>query len=98
MIATGKTYEADIAIIGGGIAALTAALSASSRGASCVMLDKGHVRRSGSGATGNDHFACYIPEVHGPSMQAVFDAFMDAELYLGQDEDIVADFSVTVRR
>ena len=31
-------------------------------------------------------------------MQAVFDAFMDAELYLGQDEDIVADFSVTVRR
>ncbi len=92
MIATGKTYEADIAIIGGGIAALTAALSASSRGASCVMLDKGHVRRSGSGATGNDHFACYIPEVHGPSMQAVFDAFMDAELYLGQDEDIVADF------
>ena len=47
MIATGKTYEADIAIIGGGIAALTAALSASSRGASCVMLDKGHVRRNG---------------------------------------------------
>lgn len=88
----GRTYDTDVAIVGGGIAALMAAIAASEQGAQCVLLDKSHVRRSGSGATGNDHFACYIPEVHGPSMQEVFSSFMDAELYLGQDEDIVADF------
>ena len=30
-----------------------------------MIAEKANSRRSGSGATGNDHFGCYIPEVHG---------------------------------
>lgn len=60
-----KTYETDFLCIGGGIAGLMASINAADHGMRCIVMDKGDARRSGSSGLGNDHFICYIPEVHG---------------------------------
>lgn len=57
--------KTDVLVIGGGIAGLMAAIKAAANGAEVIIAEKAHVARSGSGATGNDHFLCYIPELHG---------------------------------
>ena len=57
--------------VGGGIAALQAAIAAAEEGARVIVVDKSHPRRSGSGATGCDHFGCYLPEVHGDDMGVI---------------------------
>jgi succinate dehydrogenase/fumarate reductase flavoprotein subunit len=55
--------EADVLILGGGIAGCHAAISAAKRGAKVVVVDKGAVIRSGSGGAGVDHWhgACTNP-------------------------------------
>lgn len=60
-----EILEGDVLVVGGGIAGLMAAIAAADQGVKVILVDKADTRRSGSGATGNDHFACYIPEVHG---------------------------------
>lgn len=55
----------DVLVVGGGIAGLMAAIAAADKGAQVIVAEKANSKRSGSGATGNDHFICYIPEVHG---------------------------------
>ena len=74
-----KVVEADVLCVGGGIGGLMAAIRASELGAKVVVAEKANSLRSGAAATGNDHFACYIPEVHGPDAKPVID-----ELRLGQ--------------
>ena len=86
MIPTRKTLEADVVIAGGGIGGAMAAISAREAGAErVVVLEKCNVRRSGSGATGNDHFSCYIPEVHGPDIEPVLREAMGS--LIGQNKD-----------
>mgnify|MGYP000308475182 CR=1 FL=1 len=52
--------EADLLIVGGGIGGLMAGIAAGKAGCkNVVIMEKCHARRSGSGATGNDHFNCY---------------------------------------
>ena len=68
-----ETVEADVLCIGGGIAGLMAAIRASELGAKVIVADKANTVRSGSGATGNDHFRCYIPEFHGPDIEPVLE-------------------------
>lgn len=63
-----EMVKADVLCIGGGIAGLMAAIRASELGANVVVAEKGNARYSGRGRAGNDHFWCYIPEVHGPDM------------------------------
>ena len=65
-----ELVEADVLCIGGGIAGLMAAIRASELGARVVVAEKGNALHSGRGRAGNDHFWCYIPEVHGPDMEA----------------------------
>ena len=65
MIPIKERLESDVLIVGGGIAGLMAAIAAADKGASVILLDKANTKRSGAGATGNDHFLCYIPEKHG---------------------------------
>ena len=65
MIPIKERLESDVLIVGGGIAGLMAAIAAADKGASVTLLDKANTKRSGAGATGNDHFLCYIPEKHG---------------------------------
>lgn len=60
-----EIQQCDVLIVGGGIAGLMAAISAAKQGVKVIVTEKANTRRSGSGATGCDHFFCYIPEIHG---------------------------------
>lgn len=71
--------ECDILVVGGGIAGLMAAIAAGESNDRVILADKGDTRRSGSGATGNDHFVCFIPEVHGEDcLQEILDEMNDS--------------------
>lgn len=63
--------ECDVLIVGGGIAGLMAAIAAAEEGVKVVIAEKSNTFRSGSGATGNDHFQCYIPEIHGDDLEPI---------------------------
>jgi succinate dehydrogenase/fumarate reductase flavoprotein subunit len=83
--------EADVLICGGGIAGLMAAIRAAEAGARVVVAEKANTRRSGSGASGNDHFLCHIPAIQGEDLQPL--------LRLGQDSILgkFNDLSLLVR-
>ncbi len=66
-----EIVETDVLCIGGGIAGLMAAIRASELGAKITVAEKANTLRSGSGATGNDHFMCYLPEIHGPDIAPI---------------------------
>lgn len=87
-----QVQSCDVLIMGGGIGGLMAAIAAADAGASVIVAEKSDTRRSGSGATGNDHFVCYIPEVHGD-----FEAFMKelktTQAGLNADEPILRKFA-----
>ncbi|MBW1801927.1 MAG: FAD-binding protein, partial [Deltaproteobacteria bacterium] len=70
-----RTVEADVLCIGGGIAGMMAAIRAAELGAKVIVAEKADTRFSGAGATGNDHFMCYLPEVHGPDVEPIVDEF-----------------------
>ncbi|MBW1945823.1 MAG: FAD-binding protein [Deltaproteobacteria bacterium] len=98
-----EPIEVDFLIAGGGIAGLMAGISAAEEGASVIIAEKANTKRSGSGATGNDHFCCYIPEVHGDDIEPILwedlhslhGDFQDetlARLFLEQSFDRVKDW------
>lgn len=66
-----EIIKSDFLVIGGGIGGLQAAITAARAGISVVVTEKADTRRSGMGANGNDHFCCYIEEVHGDFERAV---------------------------
>lgn len=87
MIPVSKSIEADVVIVGGGIGGAMAAIAAADGGAkNVVVLEKCNVKRSGSGATGNDHFSCYCPEVHGDDLEGVLKEVMGS--LIGQAKDV----------
>ena len=53
----------DVLVIGGGVAGCRAAISAARQGASVVVAERGHAKRSGAGGAGVDHWhgACTNP-------------------------------------
>lgn len=53
---TEETLDADIIVLGGGIAGCMAAISAAKKGQKVVLIEKGSVRRSGAGGSGCDHW------------------------------------------
>ena len=55
-----KELEADVLVLGGGIAGCWAAITAARNGAKAVIMEKGDVRRSGAGGPGCDHW-CNVP-------------------------------------
>jgi succinate dehydrogenase/fumarate reductase flavoprotein subunit len=64
-----QIIQTDVLCIGGGIAGLMAAIRASESGAKVVVAEKANTLRSGSAGLGNDHFRCYIPDIHGPDIK-----------------------------
>jgi len=68
-----QIIQGDVLCVGGGIAGMMAAIRASELGAKVVVADKANTIRSGSAATGNDHFRCYIPDFHGPDIEPVIE-------------------------
>ena len=84
--------EVDFLIVGGGIAGLMAAISAASKGIDVLVAEKANVKRSGSGATGNDHFCCYIPEVHGDDIEPILKEDMNSLHGSFQDVSLARTF------
>lgn len=65
-----ERVDSDVLCIGGGIAGLMSAIRARDLGMDVLVAEKGNAFRSGEGRAGNDHFWCYIPEVHGNDPEA----------------------------
>jgi len=84
--------EVDVLVVGGGIGGLMAAINAAKNGARVIVAEKANTKRSGSGATGNDHFTCYIPEVHGPDINLIAKELMNSLLGSYQDISMVITF------
>lgn len=90
MIRFKDTVTTDVLIVGGGIGGLCAAIASARAGVDTLVVEKSDSRRSGSGATGNDHFLCYYPRAHGnditPILQETFQSqiggFHDPEMTL----------------
>jgi succinate dehydrogenase/fumarate reductase flavoprotein subunit len=70
-----RFINADVLVVGGGIAGLMSAIRAAELGVKVVVAEKANTNFSGAGATGNDHFMCYIPEEHGPDVEPIIDEF-----------------------
>lgn len=77
-----KTMDADVLIIGGGLAGSMAAIHARDLGASVIVAEKADTRRSGCATTGVDHCWTYIPEIHG-SQLSVEDLVADHTAHAG---------------
>jgi len=71
--------KCDVLCVGGGIGGLMAAIRASDLGANVIVAEKGNVIHSGKGGGGCDHYLCYIPEVHGPDMDAYIQEMMQTQ-------------------
>lgn len=92
MIPVAQTLETDVVVIGGGIGGLCAAISAAQGGARVLVLEKANTKRSGSGATGNDHFVCYYPRKHGDDITPIFKELMDSLVGLCHDPKLSLRF------
>lgn len=86
-----RNMHTDVLVIGGGLAGCSAAIRARELGSSVILVEKGHVRRSGNAASGVDHTWCYFPEFHDPlgftPRQLVEDHI--AKLGPMQDQDMI---------
>ena len=80
--------QCDVLVAGGGVAGLMAAIAAADAGAKVIVAEKANSKRSGSGATGNDHFRCYLPEVHGPDMEPVFKGMNESAIGGSMDKSL----------
>jgi succinate dehydrogenase/fumarate reductase flavoprotein subunit len=69
-ILTEEKIVTDVLVIGAGTGGLMAAIAAADAGARVVLCEKGNAMRSGGIRGSNDHFLCYIPEIHGPIEQS----------------------------
>ena len=85
MIPVNKHLSTDVLIVGGGIAGLSAAISARASGVGVLIAEKANTLRSGSGVTGNDHFLCYIPEKHGPDVSVIVKELHQSMMGANQD-------------
>jgi len=78
--------DADVLVLGGGIAGCHAAINAAKRGAKVVIVDKGAVIRSGSGGAGVDHWhlACTNPccKINPEEMVEIFGAAFSDYFYM----------------
>ncbi|WP_418764320.1 FAD-binding protein [Mailhella sp.] len=92
MLKITQFFETDVLVVGGGIAGLMAGIAARDQGADVIIAEKADTRRSGSGATGNDHFLCYIPEKHGDDPRLVLHEIADSMLGSNMDADIAMRF------
>ncbi|MCJ7594916.1 MAG: FAD-binding protein, partial [Desulfobacterales bacterium] len=88
-----KYTEADVLIIGGGIAGIRAAVEASEQGAAVVLINKGHVGRDGAAvwmAGGGFQAAIYPPD----SMEQHFRDTIVGGKFLNQQDQVVKFLSL----
>ncbi len=82
----------DVFVAGGGNGGMSAAISAADAGAKVILAEKANTLRSGAGATGNDHFQCYIPEIHGSFEEGLNLLIHDRPGFAGRDMDLIEAF------
>lgn len=80
MLNVQRILDTDILIVGGGIAGLMAAICGGEQGIATIVAEKAHVRRSGSGATGNDHFLCFMPEIQKITLKEMINEMMAGQV------------------
>lgn len=75
-----STDEADILVLGGGVAGCFAAIAAAERGKSVILVEKGSVIHSGAAGTGVDHWesACTNP-LSKVTPKEIAEAYMDEQ-------------------
>ncbi len=64
-----EKFDTDVLVVGAGAGGIMAAITAADGGAGVILCEKGNARHSGGIMTGNDHFQCYIPQIHGPAVR-----------------------------
>ena len=90
-----EIVRADVLVVGGGIGGMQAAIAAAEGGAKVVVAEKANTKRSGCGATGNDHFMCYLPEYHGDDFDTILQEA--TETLVGPFQDLPL-FSLMMQR
>ncbi len=75
-----ERVKTDVLCVGGGIAGLMGAIRAREFDVDVVVVEKGNTFTSGAGGAGNDHFVCYIPEVHGPDIRLFIKELMRGQM------------------
>lgn len=90
-----EIVKADVLVVGGGIGGMQAAIAAAEGGAHVVVAEKANTKRSGCGATGNDHFMCYLPEYHGDDFEEILQEGMETLVGPFQDANL---FALMMRR
>ena len=93
MLKYNEVLQCDLLVVGGGIAGLMGAIAAAERGADVIVAEKADTRRSGSGATGNDHFLCYLPEVHGDNMEPILKEMEESQIGGCNDRELMRIFA-----
>jgi succinate dehydrogenase/fumarate reductase flavoprotein subunit len=88
-VLTEERISTDVLVVGAGAGGMMAAISAADSGARVILCEKGNARRSGGIGGGNDHFVCYIPEIHGSGFR---DHFIRENMSDLADEDLVSKF------
>lgn len=88
-----KVHQFDVLVVGGGIGGMSAAIAAAEAGVSVAVCEKANTLRSGSGATGNDHFICYLPQEHGDNIEKFIDFFAASPLSICADRKMIEKFS-----
>lgn len=84
--------DTDVLIVGGGIGGLCAAIASARAGARTLVAEKADTRRSGSGATGNDHFCCYYPKAHGNDIGVILKELRQSQVGAYHDETLSLRF------
>lgn len=98
MIPVKKVIDSEFVIVGGGIGPASPPPSPPERpGVKATLLEKADTRRSGSGCGGNDHFFCYLPEVHGPDIRRILREMMLSMVGDRMDGDLALFFLEKVR-
>ena len=67
-----ESLDTDVLVVGAGAGGMMAAITASDGGANVILCELGNARRSGGLMGGNDHFFCWVPEIHGKEMREDF--------------------------
>ena len=84
-----EILDADVLCVGGGPAGLMAGIRAAELGAKVIVAEKGNTVRSGSAATGCDHFRCYMPEIHGPDIKPIVEVVAKTEIGAMKHHDFI---------
>ena len=92
MLKFNDPISTDVLVVGGGIGGLCAAIASARGGAETLVAEKADTRRSGSGATGNDHFLSYYPKLHGNDIRPILKEVRDSLVGAYHDEQLTLRF------